>query len=115
MSRTTPLQDAYAPAIRRREEIVARDYCGGTRPTVDDDDGFHVNATVATLGKVGLTSGIAGGAGYVAARVTNTVMAEITINGQSGGTIDPVGFAIGITLIGLLIAGLPYLPRRVGR
>jgi len=32
---TTTIQDAYAPGIRRRQEIIKRDYVGGTQPEPD--------------------------------------------------------------------------------
>jgi hypothetical protein len=110
---TTPLQDAYAPGIRRREEIVARDYCGGT-PVVEEcaDKQFEV---LWSFGRLVVTVGITGAVGYFAATATNTIMADVTINGQQGATIDPLAFAAVVATVGLAIAAIPYLPGRAGQ
>ena len=109
---TTALQDAYAPGIRRREEIVARDYCGGTpahqiHDTADAQPRF-INTLAQTTKQVAPGGLVAVGATVV---VMQTVASEITLNGEPM-TVD-VGFMAaflgGMMVVAtLLTAGLRY-------
>jgi len=112
MTETTTLQDAYAPSIRRRQAIVERDYRDSAQSQPSEP-----TTSRSWLQYAGLvvTPAVAGGTGYFAAHATNTVMAEITINGQTGGSIDPLAFGVGVAMFGLLIASIPYLPGGMGR
>ena len=62
-----------------------------------------------------VTPAIVGFVGYLSARLTNSAMENVVINGQQGGSVDPVGFGVVVGLVGVAIAAIPYLPGRVGR
>ena len=77
---TTTLQDAYAPSIRRREEIVAREYTTHSSPEpVVSDDGRFLSTLWDTTKQIAPGGVIAIG---VTVFVMDAISSEITLNGE---------------------------------
>jgi len=107
MSRTTPLQDAYAPAIRRREEIVARDYCGGTAVTRDPYDPMNEPTAARAVARDIAQNG------PVVAMITGVswwLMRDIsfTVNGNTA-EFTPTTFIAAGVLIGVIMVAVSLI------
>jgi len=103
MTETTTLQDAYAPSIRRRNEIVARDYCGGTPVTRDPydpmDEPTAGRAIARNIAQNGLPVAIITGVSWWVLRDIS-----FTVNGQTAEFTWETFIAGGILIAGIMVA-----------